>query len=197
MVLSGGRVFEWAPGFAEAAGASVDWYEVLADDLGEQLADRIEVTARVDATENSRSPVRSDFHASSSTATSGCRVSRRRRRPHSRGPPFGAEHGARTRRGSSRSACTRHRRAAGAASSAGSTFIRCCRPPPHRGRDGRCGCGSMPAPGPTTSRSGSQVGNPPRSRAVADGTPSPSACSTPVTSCCRRRTGSGLLPHQL
>lgn len=45
-VLSGGRVFEWAPGFAEAD-ATADWYEVLTDDLDERLVDRLDLAARV------------------------------------------------------------------------------------------------------------------------------------------------------
>jgi glycosyltransferase involved in cell wall biosynthesis len=45
LVLSGHRVFEWAPGFSEADD-SADWYEVLTDDLGKRLAERLDLTAR-------------------------------------------------------------------------------------------------------------------------------------------------------
>ncbi len=44
LVLSGDRVFEWAPGFGES-GCCEDWYEVYADDLSKWLDTRVEPVA--------------------------------------------------------------------------------------------------------------------------------------------------------
>ena len=123
--VGGGRVFEWAPGFAEAD-ATVDWYEVLTDDLDERLVDRarsrcsscedrgLEITGRVGLRAASATHLRVR-RLPSSGGLGGCPpsvVSREARRPN--------------RLGSSRSTCSRHRTTAGATWSAASIFARCC-----------------------------------------------------------------------